>query len=173
MAIHDDVRFPTNISYGSLGGPEFLTDVVIADGGAEQRTQMWSLARERWNVAYGVREQADLQALLTFFYARKGRLHAFRFKNHDDYQGVDEFVGDGDGATAVWQLIKTYTSGTNSYVRTINYPTEDNVDVVIKINGTPLARSGPADRCDGPEWFCLYLFGFIVLPGARLADRFW
>jgi hypothetical protein len=36
MAFHE-VRFPTDISYGSSGGPEFSTDIVITSSGHEQR----------------------------------------------------------------------------------------------------------------------------------------
>ncbi len=32
-----EIRFPENISYGSIGGPEFSTDVVTTHNGCEQR----------------------------------------------------------------------------------------------------------------------------------------
>ena len=47
-----EVRFPTDIAYGSAGGPEYSTDIVITQGGYEQRNVNWSQARARYNVAH-------------------------------------------------------------------------------------------------------------------------
>jgi len=130
MAFHD-VRFPTDISYGSIGGPEFSTDVVQLGSGHEQRNQNWTYARERWNVAYGVKSQDDLDTLREFFYARCGRMHGFRFKNHDDYSATGEQIGEGDGSTKTFQLVKTYTSGATTHTRLILKPIETTVAVYI------------------------------------------
>lgn len=66
----DNVRFPVDIAYGSSGGPEFSTDVVTTFGGHEQRNVNWSGARARYNIAWGVKTQAQLTALTAFFRAR-------------------------------------------------------------------------------------------------------
>lgn len=128
MAFHD-VRFPTDISYGSAGGPEFSTEVVELGNGSEQRNVNWTYSRERWNVAYGVKEQTQLEVLIRFFYARRGRAHGFRFKNHADFQAVGvELAEDGNGD---FQLIKTYTSGSETYSRKISKPVANSVTVYI------------------------------------------
>lgn len=132
MAFHD-VRFPTNISYGSAGGPEFSTEVIELSNGAEQRNINWEFSRERWNVAYGIKAQEDLDALIQFFYARRGRAHSFRFKNHADYQAIGQVLTeDDDGA---FQLVKHYDSGAYSFTRRITKPIEDTV--IIYIDGDP------------------------------------
>ena len=46
-----ETQFPTDISYGSSGGPEYATDVVISQSGAEQRNVNWTQARARFTVA--------------------------------------------------------------------------------------------------------------------------
>jgi uncharacterized protein (TIGR02217 family) len=114
-----EVQFPTDISYGSSGGPEFSTEVIQLGSGHEKRQQNWQYPRERWNVAYGVKDESLLRLLIAFFYARKGRAIGFRFKNHDDYTGVGEEIGTGDGSTDEFQLVKTYESGGETLVRKI------------------------------------------------------
>lgn len=66
-----EVRFPTDIAYGSAGGPEYSTDIVITQGGYEQRNSNRSQARARYNVAHGIKSQEQLSTLIAFFRARK------------------------------------------------------------------------------------------------------
>jgi len=77
MAFHD-TRFPTNLSYGSLGGPQRLTDIVTLANGHEERSTPWAHARRRYDAGFGLRSLDDLEVLLAFFEARRGQLHAFR-----------------------------------------------------------------------------------------------
>ena len=125
MAFHE-TRFPIDISYGSSGGPGYSTDIVITQGGHEQRNINWQAARARYNVAHGVKAQAQLDALIAFFRARRGRAHGFRFKDWTDYEAVGQSIGVGNGATQDFQLVKNYISGSGSDTR----------DVVKPVNGT-------------------------------------
>lgn len=76
---YDNVTFPTNISSGSSGGPEYLTEITELGGGNEQPTSRQDVPKERWNVAYGVRSQEDVDELMRFFMCRRGRAGAFNF----------------------------------------------------------------------------------------------
>jgi len=116
----DETQFPTDISYGSQGGPQFLTEIVVLDSGHEARNINWGLSRAKYNVSYGVRDMSQLAALTKFFYARWGRAYGFRYKDWSDYQATQEVLAQ-TGASTV-QLIKTYLSGPRSYVRTIAKP---------------------------------------------------
>jgi uncharacterized protein (TIGR02217 family) len=106
-----EVQFPTDISYGSSGGPEYATDIVAGQNGDEQRNVNWEQARARHNVAHGVKTATQLDALIAFFRARKRRVYWFRFKEWTDYQTENESRGTGDGATTQFQLVRWYTSG--------------------------------------------------------------
>jgi uncharacterized protein (TIGR02217 family) len=129
-----EVRFPTDIAYGSVGGPEYSTDVVITHSGYEQRNANWAQARTRYNVAHGVKTQAQLDALIAFFRARKGRANGFRFKDWSDFQVTAQPIGTGDGTTTVFQLVKTYISGGVTETRAISKPVTGTV--AIYLNGT-------------------------------------
>jgi uncharacterized protein (TIGR02217 family) len=55
-----EVRFPDNIAYGATGGPEFATTVVVTGAGQERRNVDRAEARGRWDVASGLKNQAQL-----------------------------------------------------------------------------------------------------------------
>ena len=122
-------RFPTDISYGSSGGPEYATDIVISGGGHEQRNINWSQARARYNVAHGVKTKTQLDALIAFFRARKGRAYGFRFKDWTDYKATAQIIGIGNGVLNQFQLAKIYTSGGVNESRVIRKPVSGTVNV--------------------------------------------
>lgn len=124
-----EVQFPPDISYGSSGGPEYTTDIVISTSGHEQRNVNWSQARLRYNVAKGVKTKDQLSSLIAFFRARKGRAYGFRFKDWSDFSATNEVIGTGNGSTAQFQLVKRYLSGGVQETRTITKPVAGTVSV--------------------------------------------
>ncbi|MDX9689780.1 MAG: DUF2460 domain-containing protein [Alphaproteobacteria bacterium] len=121
MTFHE-VRFPDDIAYGASGGPAYSTSVVATASGFEQRNANWSAARGKWDVSSGLKQQAQLDLLIAFFRARKGKAYGFRFKDWTDYRATSQLLGTGDGATKTFQLVKSYASGAGSEVRTITKP---------------------------------------------------
>ncbi len=138
MAFHE-VQFPNDIAYGATGGPEFATSVVATASGYEQRNINWSSARGRWDVASGLKKQTQLDTLIAFFRARKGRAHGFRFKDWTDYKATAQPIGTGDGTNKSFQLSRTYSSGGSTDVRTITKPVSGTVKVylagVLQVSG--------------------------------------
>ncbi|WP_460273370.1 phage distal tail protein, Rcc01695 family [Celeribacter sp. ULVN23_4] len=130
MAFHE-VRFPANLSFGSIGGPERRTDVVTLANGFEERNTPWAHSRRRYDAGLGMRSLDDIEVLIAFFEARQGQLYGFRWKDWSDYKTskpseatgfADQVIGEGDGATTVFQLSKTYRSGDVAYLRPIKKP---------------------------------------------------
>lgn len=139
MAFHE-VRFPDNISRGARGGPERRTQVVELASGDEERNASWANSRRRYDVAYGIRRADDLAAVVAFFEARNGRLHGFRYKDWADYKSslpsqavspTDQQIGTGTGSLQTFQLAKRYTSGAQTWVRTIAKPVTGTVRVAL------------------------------------------
>ena len=139
MAFHE-VRFPDNISRGARGGPERRTQVVELASGDEERNASWADSRRRYDVAYGIRRADDLASVVAFFEARNGRLHGFRYKDWADYKSdlpsqaitaTDQQIGTGTGSLQTFQLAKRYTSGAQSWVRTIAKPVAGTVRVAL------------------------------------------
>ena len=139
MAFHE-VRFPDNISRGARGGPERRTQIVELASGDEERNASWANSRRRYDVAYGIRRADDLAAVVAFFEARNGRLHGFRYKDWADYKSAlpsqaitatDQQIGTGTGSLQTFQLAKRYTSGPQTWVRTIAKPVTGTVRVAL------------------------------------------
>jgi uncharacterized protein (TIGR02217 family) len=139
MAFHE-VRFPDNISRGARGGPERRTQIVELASGEEERNASWANSRRRYDVAYGIRRADDLAAVVAFFEARNGRLHGFRCKDWADYKSAlpsqaitatDQQIGTGTGSLHTFQLAKRYTSGAQTWVRTIAKPVAGTVRVAL------------------------------------------
>ena len=139
MAFHE-VRFPDNIGRGARGGPERRTQIVELASGDEERNASWANSRRRYDVAYGIRRADDLAAVVAFFEARNGRLYGFRFRDWADYKSclpsqvpgpADQQVGTGDGTTTAFQLVKCYSSGAQSWARSIVKPVAGTVRVAL------------------------------------------
>jgi uncharacterized protein (TIGR02217 family) len=136
----DNVRFPTAISRGASGGPERRTDVVMTASGREERNSRWANSRRRYNVGFGVKSLDDVHAVIAFFEERRGRLHAFRFKDHADFKSgspqstvtpLDQVIGTGTGAQTQFQLVKNYGSGLRNYARVIAAPVAGTVRMAV------------------------------------------
>ena len=140
MTSFHDVRFPTGISRRASGGPERRTDVVALASGHEERNSRWAHSRRRYNAGYGIRTLDEIHAVISFFEERRGRLHGFRWKDHADFRSgppqlevepTDQLIGEGDSATAAYQLIKRYGEGESAYVRPITKPVAATVRVAV------------------------------------------
>lgn len=131
MPAFHEVRFPDDIAYGSSGGPEYSTDVIITASGYEQRNINWQDARAVYNVAHGVKTQSQLDTLLAFFRARKGRAYGFRFKDWSDYSATSQQIGTGNGVLTNFQLVKSYSSGGVTEVRTIKKIVDNSVSIYV------------------------------------------
>ena len=127
----EDTRFPDDISYGSSGGPEFSTEIIKLSGGTEQRRINHVHARNRYNVVYDVKSYHKFSLLLNFFCAHRGKAIPFRFKDWSDYKAVNQQIGNGNGELSDFQLLKHYSHGRNSYVRTITKPVTNTVEIFL------------------------------------------
>ncbi|MGB7316457.1 MAG: DUF2460 domain-containing protein, partial [Planktotalea sp.] len=143
MQLHE-VRFPAALSFGSTGGPERRTDIVTLSNGYEERNTPWAHSRRRYDAGVGLRAMDDVDAVLSFFEARRRQMFAFRWKDWSDFKSCkpsaavaseDQTIGYGDGIATEFQLSKTYRSGEQSYTRIITKPVSGTV--VVAIAGDP------------------------------------
>ncbi len=155
MAFHE-IRFPDNISRGARGGPERRTQIVELASGDEERNANWANSRRRYDAAYGIRRSDDLAAVVAFFEARNGRLYGFRWKDWGDYKSclpsctpaaTDQVIGTGDGTTTVFQLVKAYTSGAQTWTRSITKPVAGTA--VVALDGVTQASGWSVDTITG------------------------
>lgn len=170
MAFHE-IRFPDNISRGARGGPSRRTQIVELASGDEERNASWANSRRRYDVSYGIRRADDLAAVVSFFEARNGRLHGFRFKDWSDYKSglpsavpapADHLIGTGTGAQTAFQLVKRYASGSQSWTRTITKPVAGTVRVAV--NGVEATSGWSIDNATG-------IVTFAAAPASGAAIR--
>lgn len=146
MQAFDDVCFPIAIGRGASVTPGFSTAIVTTASGYEQRNMDWASGRMRFDAGPGVRSEADLQALIAFFRARRGAAKGFRFRDPLDHSSCgmtgaptpfDQPLGMGDGVRTAFPLVKLYGEGAEAERRRITRP--DAASVRIAIDGIPLS----------------------------------
>jgi len=146
MNFHE-VRFPANLSFGALGGPERRTELVTLSNGFEERNTPWAHSRRRYDAGMGLRSLDELEAVVAFFEARQGQMYGFRWKDWSDYKsakasrgvtGDDQLLGMGDEVRTEFQLVKNYSSGMARYVRPVSKPVAGSV--LISVSGEALVE---------------------------------
>ncbi len=142
MNAFDNVIFPIEIGRDALASAEFSTMVVTTLSGHERRNSDWVDARQSYDVGPGVRSDAELGTLLSFFRARRGAATGFRF--HDPFDNssrmmtgeptaLDQGLGIGDGLRTSFALIKQYGAGYSGQQRRITRPITGSI--LIAVNG--------------------------------------
>ncbi|MEL6768450.1 MAG: DUF2460 domain-containing protein [Pseudomonadota bacterium] len=168
MGFHS-VRFSAAISFGSTGGLERRTEVVTLASGHEERNTPWAAGRRRYDAGLGVRTLDDLADVTAFFEARRGRLHAFRWKDWLDHKScapsamplaADQAIGTGDGTVTAFQLSKTYEPGAHAAARPITKPVAGTV--LVALDGVEQVSGWTLDPVTG-------VVTFDTAPGAGVA----
>ena len=177
MSFHE-IRFPTDISRGAVGGPERRTEVVVLGSGHEERNSRWADSRRSYNAGYGIKALDDLYAVIDFFEERRGRLYGFRWCDHSDWRScppsrvpgaTDELIGMGDGTTATFQLTKTYGSAHAPWIREVRKPVAGSV--LVAVDGE-IQPEGVAVAIDSTSGLVTFQPGHIPPPGSRITAGF-
>lgn len=135
-----DVLFPTSISFGATGGPERRNEIVSLTSGREKRNARFSQSRYHYDAGTGVKSLDDLHDVVAFFEARRGSLHAFRFRDPFDAKScrpgdapsaLDQPLGIGDGVTSRFALVKVYGEGEDAYRRLVRKPIVSTLRVAV------------------------------------------
>jgi uncharacterized protein (TIGR02217 family) len=187
MPAFHDVRFPLELGFGATGGPGFSTQVVVTGSGAEQRNADWADARLEYDAGVGIRSEADLERLVTFFRARRGQAHGFRFldplDNSSAGEGMapaagDQYLGAGTGSTTRFALVKIYADPGvgDPQVRRITRPWPETVRVAVtgveQAGGWTLAPGGFIDFADAPPAGAAVTAGYrFDVPVRFASDR--
>lgn len=120
-------RLAGEIEAGAKARPRYSTDIITTDGGWEVRNSRWAypLFDFEFNVEPGTRTEDEYDVLdqfLDMFHACGGSAGAFRFHWWRDKPARDQLLGEGDGSTKTFQLIRTYTRGAVTRQRKITRP---------------------------------------------------
>ena len=176
----DDVLFPIEIGQEASVAPNFSTNVVTSASGFEARNANWAQARLRFDAGPGVRGDAELEALLSFFRARRGPAVAFRFRDPFDNSSnvmtgapgpIDQVIGKGDGTSDSFELVKSYGSGEQ---RRISRPASGTVRIAVDgaelVTGWVLDAKGVVRFDDPPASGAAVTAGFLFDVPVRFAE---
>lgn len=132
-----DRDFPLDIGMQASTEPCYSNSVFTAESGFESRNIAWEQARLRFDVGPGLRSMEALHGLLHFYRSMRGSGLAFRFRDHADSSSagmtgepspMDMVLGEGDGTTQVFPLVKRYGQGET---RRITRPVPSSVKVAV------------------------------------------
>ncbi len=169
LSAFHDIRFPVAVSFGATGGPERRNEIVTLTSGREKRNARFALSRHRYDAGTGLRSLADLYEIVDFFEARRGSLHAFRFRDPFDMKScrpdqaptaTDQSLGTGDGSRARFALVKRYGDVAGAYARPIRKPVVSSLKVAV---GGTLAGT---DRYDFDDATGEIVFSPAAIPHA-------
>lgn len=133
-----DTRLSTQVTAGFTGGPERSTRIISLENGRELRNARWDYARHRYTAQYGTFTTAAKNELLRAIHATRGRLHAFRFKDWNDYTAVDQALSPAIGTSDPVQLVVTHSFGSESSTRLIQAPLPS---CVVSRDSSPITGS--------------------------------
>ncbi len=142
-----ETRLDLGYDFGTVGGPQFSTTIIVLGSGYEQRNSNWSEARSKWQIGDRIYSRSELNYLINFFRGVRGAATGFRFKDWSDYQGINELIGVGNGWQREFQLRKTYTINDQSSTRNIKKPVSGKP--TISVAGTPVIRGVSVDTTTG------------------------
>lgn len=134
-----EIRFPTNVSYGAMGGAGWSTLVYQSDGGFTLSDPKWATPRGRWTVSHKSRTPSEWATLIALHRLAQGRLNGFRFQDWMDFTTVlTSGVSNGsmnEFAAGQFQLQKKYAvtdtanNVTTTVFRTIIKPQPNTVTI--------------------------------------------
>lgn len=117
-----EVKLSDRVQAGFSGGPEWQTLVVPMANGRDRRRQDWSMPKHKYTADYTTLDPASQNEILAAFVAARGQMHAFGFKDWNDFKARGQQIGLGDGTAKPLQLSKNYSFGIANYTRAITLP---------------------------------------------------
>ena len=178
----DDIMYPLPLGRDTRVSPEFSTTVAVTASGHERRNSLWSDARLRFDVGPGIRSEAELGTLISFFRARRGAARAFRLQDPFDFSSNgmtgnprhdDQLLGTGDGTASAFELAKSYGDGEEPQRRRITRPRAETI--IVSVGGVPaqnwsLQPGGTLSFDEAPPQGAEVRAGFLFDVPVRFAE---
>lgn len=137
-----------------ISSPRTKTIIQVNAGGNERRNQEWEHPLHHFMLPEATARGWDVvQDLMKHWRIMRGPYRSWPFRDPLDFASrdlvkpnliptvtmTDQFIGFGDGFTVAFQLIKTYSVGSETYDRTIHLPVT--ASVLVANNGVLVPSS--------------------------------
>lgn len=138
-----NVQLPSAILLGSSFGPSWDVEILSYGQGDEYVNRKINQPRYSFSLRHVVERANLFSEVVQFFNAIGGPATGFLVDNPIDNAtnmagtntATDISLGDGDGSTTTFNLVRTYTQGSVSTSRRIFKPKQD---LLVAVDGTPL-----------------------------------
>lgn len=151
------------VSYGTQGGPTWLTRKVGLKNGIIRRNPMRSRPLYRFNIVYRNLNPSSHAEVIDAFNACFGGAHSFRLKDWADFEASNEQLSAlSTGSPQTLQLRKLYTFGGQTVARPIRKPVTGTV--TMRRNGVPFSPTS-IDYTTGLVTFTQAAGGVITWSG--------
>lgn len=138
-------RFDPCPGYTFSSEPQFSTRIVALANGAEKRNGNWVRAKHAFKAPLFNVSQVTADSVRACFYAARGALYGFRFKDWADFTADRSVIGLAPAGSAPVQLAKQYVFGPDSYSRPIYKP----VAGTVTVYQNTIAKAGTLDSATG------------------------
>lgn len=166
-----DEYMPSKVpGYPCISAPKTKTSIGVSAGGGEQRNQLWEHPLRKFILPEAAgREWSVVEGLTKHWYVTSGPANTFPWKDPLDFASCDlarpnltpeialddQAVGTGDGFSDLFQLVKAYVVGAETYTRTIHLPVLSSVKigldgVLVDPGLYTLSRPGGVLQFDSP-----------------------
>jgi uncharacterized protein (TIGR02217 family) len=170
---HISATLPQCISAGSEGITSSAVDIITNPAGFDVRVQRRAGMRRKFTPTFSLRLQdgtpdtGTLYDLMRFWEICEGPLHSFAYHDRLDHKScapratpsmLDCLIGTGDGATATFQMRKSYTLAATTRYRTILLPKSGTV--LISVDGVL--------KTETTHYTVNYLTGIVTFTGGNI-----
>lgn len=122
-------RLLDSVSYGTVYGEGFSTDLKIMRNKTESRNMQWSESRGTYTLVFNALLEEDRAKVMKVFRTCRGMGIGFRLKNWVDYKAKNETLGVMTDNTQSFQLKITSFAGGYTTIKTIRKPVVGRVKV--------------------------------------------
>lgn len=168
MSRFKDVYLDSQVpGYPCVSSPRWSTEIVQVDSGAEKANQRWANPLMRFTLPEAVRDMSIFNAVRDHWLVMRGPLYTWPWRDPLDFAsvnldepnqvpvitGTDVEIGTGDGFETEFQLIRTYTRGSETYSRKITLPILNTVIVTVdnlEVSNYSVSRPGGVITFDSP-----------------------
>jgi uncharacterized protein (TIGR02217 family) len=149
---HINAQLPEEVELGAVRRDDIDVEITRTDGGSEVRNSRWDQSLLAFDCAYpaSLRNGAIFQQVRAAYKAAGGKLHSFDFQDWSEYQATDEPLGTSDGVITTYDLIKTYTFGSETHERRIYRPVSP---IVLKGDGVVIGSGYSVNYTTGVVTF--------------------
>ena len=130
MAFHD-VRLDPEISRDARRVTSRPIQRFKSRSGRIWRNSTVANSIREYDVGYGLRSMSEVRAIISFWEAREGGLHTFRFKDWSEFRRVGEVLGTGNGSNREFMLVAKYGDVNHTWTRRNLAPIPSTVSVFV------------------------------------------